>query len=201
MLFVSIALGALPANGIDFHVGPGQPFSAIGDVPWESLEAGDQVLIHWREEVYREKWVINAQGTSQAPILVRGVPGPNGERPVIDGRDAVTRTQLDYWNEERGIIKVGGSSVPADGLPTDIVIDGLEIRSGRPPFTFTDDGGTVRAYVDNAASIYVEKAAGLVVRNCVLHDSGNGLFSGDFDGQTRNLLIERNHILWQRQCR
>lgn len=193
-LLVSTVLGALPARGADYPVGPGQPFPAIGDVPWESLQAGDQVLIHWREEAYGEKWVINAQGTSQAPILVRGLPGPNGERPVIDGRDAVTRTQLDYWNEERGIIKVGGSSVPADGLPTHVVIEGLEIRSGRPPFTFVDDGGTERAYADNAASIYVEKAAGLVVRDCVLHDSGNGLFSGDFDGQTGDLLIERNHI-------
>ncbi|MCZ6508164.1 MAG: polysaccharide-degrading enzyme [Acidobacteria bacterium] len=183
-----------PIFGIDYHVGPGQALAAVGDVPWEALVAGDRIYIHWRAAAYQEKWVINAQGTAQAPILVSGVPGPGGERPVIDGRDATTRTELDYWNEARGIIKIGGSSIPGDGLPGYVVVENLEIRSGRPPFTFTDDAGTVQAYADNAASIYVEKAAHLVVRNCELHDSGNGLFVGAFDGQTEDVLIERSYI-------
>ena len=193
---VSCLLATLAAalSASDFHVGPGQALAAIGEVPWESLVAGDRVLIHWRAEPYREKWVINAQGTAQAPITVEGVLGPAGQRPVINGQDAVTRLQLDYWNEDRGVIKIGGSSIPSDDLPRHIIIERLEIRSGRPPFTFTDDGGTVRSYLDNAAAIYVEKAEGLIVRDCELHDSGNGLFSGDFDGQTQDLLIERNFI-------
>ena len=49
-------------------------------------------------------------------------------------------------------------------------------------------------YASNAASIYVEKAEHLTVRNCVLHDSGNGLFIGAYDGASQNILIERNHI-------
>ena len=31
-----------------YEVGPGMPYNAIGDVAWESLEAGDSVAIHWR---------------------------------------------------------------------------------------------------------------------------------------------------------
>src|SRR3954468_22697045 len=74
-----------------FAVGPGQRYAAIGAVPWESLEAGDTVLIYWRTNVYHEKWVICRQGTLAAPITVRGVPGPQGELPVIDGDGATTR--------------------------------------------------------------------------------------------------------------
>ncbi len=182
------------ASATDFHVGPGQPLAAVGDVPWEALAAGDRVFIHWRATPYQEKWVINALGTPESPILVKGVPGPAGERPVIDGNGAVTRPQLDYWNESRGVVKVGGSSVPPDGLPSYVTIEGLEIRSARPPFTFTDDSGNSDTYADNAAAIYVEKAEGLVIRDCELHDSGNGLFIGDFDGETRDVLIERSEI-------
>jgi len=32
---------------------------------------------------YTEKWLIRRRGTPEAPITVRGVPGPDGERPVV----------------------------------------------------------------------------------------------------------------------
>ncbi len=185
---------ALPVRAADYHVGPGQPLAAIGDAPWATLAPGDRVLIHWRAEPYKEKWVINRRGMPEAWITVQGVPGPAGQLPVIDGRDAETAAGLNFWNEERGVIKIGGSNTPPDGLPAYLVIENLEIRSGRPPFTFLDDGGGTSSYVDNAASIYVEKAEHLVVRGCVIHDSGNGIFIGSFSGQTKDVLIEGNHI-------
>ena len=92
------------------------------------------------------------------------------------------------------MVKIGGASVPPDTLPAHIVIENLEIRSGRPPFTFTNHSGGVETYASNAASMYVEKAEHLVIRNCVLHDSGNGLFIGAYDGATQNILVESNHI-------
>ncbi|RLD73081.1 MAG: hypothetical protein DRJ10_18265, partial [Bacteroidetes bacterium] len=49
-------------------------------------------------------------------------------------------------------------------------------------------------YANNAAAIYVEKAANLTIRNCTLHDSGNGLFIGANGGQTENIMIEKNNI-------
>jgi hypothetical protein len=193
-LFAVLAtVGTVIATNYEVGEGPGM-LAAIGDVPWESLEPGDRVLIHWRSEPYREKWVLCRRGTEQSPIVVSGVPGPGGELPVIDGRDAVTRLALDYWNEARGVLKIGGASVPPDDLPAYLVIENLEIRSGRPPFTFTNDAGGVETYAANAAAIYVEKAEHLVIRSCVLHDSGNGLFIGAFDGETQDILIERNWI-------
>ncbi len=182
------------ATAVDYHVGPSQSLTAIADVPWATLQPGDRVYIHWRSSPYHEKWVINRQGTANARIEIIGVNGPAGQKPVIDGNGATTPSGLNYWNESRGIIKVGGSNTPPDGLPSYITIDNLEIKSGRPPYSFINDNNTTENYVDNAAAIYVEKAAHLIIRNCDLHDCGNGLFIGAFNGQTEDILIEKNHI-------
>ena len=181
------------AAAATYEVGPGQPLAAVGDVPWESLQAGDTVRIHWRAEPYREKFVLCVRGTAERPVVVQGVRGPNGERPVLDGRDATTRAALNYWNEARGVIKVGGANTPADTLPAHVRIEGLEVRSARPPYTFTGRDG-LTAYPNNAAAIFVEKAEQLVIRDCELHDSGNGLFVAVSDGATRDVRVEGNFL-------
>ncbi len=194
-VLVGLLIAGVPMlSATDYSVGPGQTLAAVSDVPWESLAAGDHVFIHWRETPYAEKWVICRQGTEADPIVISGVPGPSGDLPVIDGRNAVTRAALNFWNEGRGVIKIGGANSPPDTLPSHIIIENLEIRSGRPPYSFTDDGGSSASYQDNAAAIYVEKARDLVIRNCVLRDSGNGLFIGAYDGETQDILIEGNWI-------
>ncbi len=178
-----------------YEVGPGKPYQNINDVPWESLQAGDTVLIYYRSTPYKEKFVITAQGTAQAPITIRGVPGPNGELPVIDGNGATTRRALDFWAENRGVIKVGGSSVPADVTPTHIIIENLEIRSARPGYTFTDDSGNVQSYAESASAIYIEKGENITVRNCIMHDCGNGFFVASSNSlASRNILVEGNYI-------
>ncbi|MCX7543900.1 right-handed parallel beta-helix repeat-containing protein [Marinicella gelatinilytica] len=192
--FIAFLLIGCSVKAADYHIGPGQPLSAIADVDWTTLQAGDRVYIHWRSTPYREKWVINVQGTAQNPISIIGVNGPNGQQPVIDGENAVTVAGLNFWNELRGVIKIGGSNVPSDGLPQHIIIENLDIRSGHPDYQFTNDEGQTETYSNNAAAIYVEKAAHLTIRNCSLSNSGNGLFIGAFNGQTENILIEKNHI-------
>lgn len=178
-----------------YEVGPAKPYANVGDVPWESLQAGDSVLIHWRSTPYKEKWVICRQGTADAPITVRGVPGPGGELPIIDGDGATTRLALDYWSETRGVIKIGGASIPTDTTPRYIVIEKLDIRSARPPYTFTDDSGATQTYAANASAIYVEKGENITVRNCRIHDSGNGFFVASSDAlASRDILVEGNYI-------
>lgn len=178
-----------------YEVGPGKPYAAIGAVPWESLQPGDQVLIHWRSTPYREKWVLCRQGTASNPITVRGVPGPSGDLPVIDGNGATTRTALNYWNENRGLLKIGGASVPPDLMPRYLVIENLDLRSARPPYSFTSDRGVIESYINNAAAIYIEKGEHITIRNCILRDSGNGLFIGSPSSQpSRDMLIEGNYI-------
>ncbi len=187
---------ALPLCAAVYDVGEGQRYESIGAVPWELLAPGDTVRIHWRPEPYKEKWVIGRQGKEDAPITVQGVPGPDGQLPVIDGSGATTRRELNYWNEQRGLVKIGGSNNPPDSMPRHIIIENLEFRSARPPYSFTAANGALRAYVNNAASIYVEKGEHITIRNTVLRDSGNGLFIGSPSAEpSRNFLIERNHIL------
>jgi hypothetical protein len=178
-----------------YEVGSERPLARIADVPWATLRPGDTILIHWRAEPYREKWVICRQGTEEAPITVRGVPNEKGERPIVDGDGALTPAPLNYWNEERGILKIGGANVPADTMPRWIIIEGLEIRGARRGRTFTGDDGTRREYAVNAAAIHVEKAENTIIRDCVLSDSGNGLFIGSSAAApTRDILVEANHI-------
>lgn len=192
LLFLSTAPMARAAT---YEVGPGKPYATPSAVPWESLLPGDLVLIYWQSTPYRDKWVICRQGTATAPIVVRGVAGPGGERPVIDGNGAVTRLALDYWGEQRAVIKIGGASIPSDLMPRYIVVEGLEVRSGRPPYAFTDDGGSAGSYVNNAAAIWIEKGEHITVRGNVLRDSGNGLFVSSAEPNiSRNILIESNHI-------
>jgi hypothetical protein len=183
------------ASAATYEVGPGRPYATPSAVPWESLQPGDLVLIYWRSTPYRDKWVICRQGTAVAPITVRGVAGPAGERPIVDGNGATTRLALDYWGEERSVIKIGGASIPADTMPKYIVVEGLDVRSGRPPYTFTGDGGANGSYVNNAAAVWIEKGENITVRNNVLHDAGNGLFVSSAEPNiSRNILIEANYI-------
>jgi hypothetical protein len=67
-------------------------------------------------------------GRSDSAVGFSGeaVARPGGQLPVVSGQDAPTRTQLDFWNENRGVIKIGGSN-PPDCTPTFIAVEDLEI--------------------------------------------------------------------------
>src|SRR5258708_5559212 len=123
----AIALLVSSVQAADYHVGDSQSYTSIAAVPWQSLQPGDTVWIHWRSTPYHEKWVIGLQGTQAAPISVRGVAGPSGQLPIIDGQNATTPPQLNFWNEVRSVIKIGGSNVPANDVAQWIVIDGLDV--------------------------------------------------------------------------
>lgn len=176
--------------GTTYEVGTNGPLYQIADVPWYNLMPGDIILIHWRETPYREKWVVCRQGDSNAPITIRGVPDTRGNLPIIDGNNATTPSPLNFWGEARGIIKIGGANIPADTIPEHIIIENLELRSARPPYQYIGDDGTTNTYANNAAGVYVEKGRHITIRNCTLHDCGNGLFVGAYSGVTSNLLVE-----------
>ncbi len=190
-----ISFAVVGARATVYEVKPDTPLDTIAEVPWATLQPGDTVLIHWKPTAYKEKWVICRQGTAELPIIIRGVLGPNGERPVIDGNGATTPTNLTYWNEVRGVIKIGGASVPQDTMPKHIVIENLEVRGAHPNYQFTNAAGQTQTYASHAAPIYVEKVENLTIRNCIITDGGNGFFVGSSDENTsRNILVEGNYI-------
>ena len=192
LIFFLLARGAVAAT---YEVGPGQKLAAVGDVPWEKLQPGDTVLIHARPEPYREKFAIGQAGRADAPITVRGVPGANGELPVLDGDGATTRKSLSYWGDTRSVIKIGGTRNSSDPMPRYIVIENLDVRNAHRPFGFTGADGKTKTYLKNAAAIHIEKGEHVTIRHCALHDCSNGLFISSNDQQaSRDILVEGNHI-------
>ncbi len=165
-----------------YEVGPGQDYSTPSEVPWESIGPGTLVRIHRRDTPYADKWVIAVEATADAPVVVLGVP-EGGLLPEITGEDAVTRPELDYWSETRGIIKIGGSSAPDVETASHVVVECLDLSGAREAHEFTDDGGATTTYDDNASAIFLEAGTSVTLRHNRLHDCGNGLFvaSGSSD--------------------
>ena len=176
-----------------FSVGPGQSLATISQVPWEALRAGDVVRIHWRSEPYREKWVISVSATSQQPLRVVGVPGPDGELPLILGDEASTRASLDFWNEDRGVIKIGGASHAPGIVPKYVILENLDIRSARPAYSFSGQRGR-QSYRRDAAAVYIETGENITIRNCRLSDCGNGIFANGRTVLVESCRIEGNGI-------
>lgn len=182
---------AAAASGATYEVGPGKALTAIGQVPWESINAGDTVNIYYRSDAqggpYREKWVINRQGTASSPITIHGVPGPGGELPVIDGNGATTRLQLSYVGGERSIVQFGSSYIPGDPRASYVIMENLHFKSTRPEYSFTNDSGVTQSYTDNACPVRFIICDHITMRNCEIEDGCNGIMSSY---TTSNLLVE-----------
>jgi parallel beta-helix repeat protein len=171
-----------------YDVGPDQDFETPSGVPWEALEPGTLVRIHARSEPYRDKWVINARGTEAQPIVVAGVPAA-GVLPVISGENAVTRAELDYWGEPRGIVKVGGANA-GEGA-AHVTVACLDIQNARAGVAFTDPSGASQEYADNAACVYLEEGSHVTLRGNRIHGCGNGIFASS--GMS-DVLISGNYV-------
>jgi len=189
----SVAIVALPA--VTYEVGPGKTLARLHDVPWETLQPGDTVLIQWRPEPYRERILICTRGTATAPVTIRGIPGPEGQLPVIDGRDAWSPPGPSAWDNGRSVVQIGNANYEPGTLPSYIILENLDIRSGRPPYTYITADGSKRIYRKNAAAVYVERGENLIIRHCEIHDSGNGLMIGSSDRSvSAKVLVEANYI-------
>ena len=203
LIFFLIATGEF-IGAANYEVGPQKPYLSIGSVPWEGLHPGDSVRIFYRDSSYKEKWVICTKGTQDDPVVVSGIPDGQGRLPVIDGNEAVTDSKFNFWNEERGLIKIGGANSPKDTMPEYIILQNLEIKSARQGYTFTGRYG-ITNYFKNAAAIFIEKGEHITIRNCVFHDCGNGLFAASlskdvvvegcyyYDNGVENSIYEHNN--------
>lgn len=201
-------LVSFDAVAVDYHVGPGQAMAELDEVPWLSLAAGDTVNIYYRAEPYRTKIALRAQGTADQPVVIRGIRGSNGELPVISGQNATTPSSLanffSYWTggNDEGLAVILIKRGPNDDYNTDkpryITIENLKLTGAYQEYTFTDHFGNVVNYQGAAAPIWAVLVDNLVVRNCELTDSGNGLFvlskAGGANQVSHNILVEKNYI-------
>jgi len=185
-----------------YNVGPGFPKTTLSQVPWNTLGPGDTVNIYHNGSSYKEKFLISTSGISGQPITIRGIAGPNGQKPVIDGDNAISYGGQCYATESYGLITIepgqvnGGCPNGAySDIPHDIIIDGLEIKNCHPNFTYSLNGGSQQPYSSFACGIYAERVQNLVVRNCNFNHCGLGLFINSKYGThalSKNILIEKN---------
>lgn len=187
-----------PAGGI-YDVGPSHSYQTIGDVPWLSLVAGDEVRIHYRVEPYREFIAVAARGTEAARITIRGIPGPNGEKPIISGQNAVAAAQLSTFPQYTTfqplalVLVHNGYGATVPGFVT---IDGLIIEGAtadQADATFTKPDGTAGTWSSSATGVYLSTFEGVEVKNCEIRNCGTGIFTADVRPCT-DLLMDGNYI-------
>lgn len=171
------------ASGKSYEIGPGKDFEHISDFPWENLKAGDTVYIYWREEPYREKIGIFAEGTDGAPITIHGVPGPKGQLPVIDGDNAVTRVAPGFklnGPAGRTLIRLGEPNRPAGH----IILENLEVTNAHRDKSYVSnpDANTKKNYDKNANGIWIDNGHHITIRNNLIHNNGNGVFISSWNG-------------------
>lgn len=184
-----------------YEVGPGLANTTLGSVPWDDLQAGDIVSIHYQPQPYHELILISGNGTAAAPIVIQGIAGPNGERPIIDGADAVLGPNLHYVYSgipTRGLITISpDSSYTYGDKPSYIEISGLAIRNAHVGNSLIRPGGARSDYLTNAAGIYVERGENITIRDCEISNNSNGIFVGSGDEealQSREILVQGNSI-------
>lgn len=175
-----------PVSGALYEVGPGKPYATIGSAPIASLNPGDTVNIYPKtgNAPYYEKVVLSRNGTPTSPITFQGVPDVQGNLPILDGTNAV---QVGYaYNLDRGLIQTGSGSA---GTGNYIIIQNLELRNAYLTNQYIRSG-TYYTYGGNAAGVFVQNGANVVIRNCWIHDNGNGIQTGGKSLGVTNLLIE-----------
>ena len=194
-------------QGTDYAVGPGQPLTALDQVPWERLAPGDTVRIHHSTTPYRGKFLLAAKGTATRPVRVCGVRGPNGERPVIDGQDATTRPALaaalgdnvSDIQQSRALVMVTKLALDAwTDRPSHIQIDGLKFTRAHPDYRFRDAAGVVKPYSNFGACLWIDRGAHITIADNELTDCVMGVFSRTTDdgsgAVTENLRLVGNVI-------
>jgi hypothetical protein len=169
-----------------YEVGPGKTYTSILQVTTHNLQPGDSIKVFYKPTPYYEKFLLHGVGTSSNPIILIGIADANGNRPVIDGNNALSNQSSSYWNEDRQVILIGqAGSVESDF----IIVDGFEIRGANDFNTFSDDSGNSNlSYSENSAGVRVSWGKNITIRNCDITDNGNGIQSGGEDNM--NLLIE-----------
>lgn len=178
----------------------GSQYQKLSDIDWGSLQPGDVVRVHWKPEAYNERLLLDIQGTEDNPIVIEGVPGPNGEMPVLDADGATTPTQFSDFNitwrqNLGGSIYIGpkNSYPDASEIPQHIIIRGFEITGAGQGNTIYDTDGNPHTHAGQAG-VYIKGGDNITIEGNHIHHNGAGIFSNsnhDYE-ITENLVIKGN---------
>ena len=190
-------------GGTEYHVGPGQRYTRLADVPFEHLGPGDMVRVEYLSTPYYEKVLLSTRGTASSPIVLCGILGPNGERPILDAHNAISRLGAPYGAyhpmQEEAVVLAYNTDRWTTPKPGNLVIANFEIRGARDNVGFTDNAGATSAFSIDSSSVYLFGAENVVIQNTDLHDSGDGLFVNSKDDASdvslsRNIVVRGNLI-------
>lgn len=158
-----------------YEIGDDKPYGRLSELDWNGLKPGDLVKIYVRSRPYAEKLVLSCSGLSKKPIIIRGIPDENGNKPIIEGNNAVHFQKLcQEGHYDRGLIVLGDCN-PADY----ILIENLEIRNANNKAVFSYRN-TKQPYAKNAAGIFVWKGRDVRIRNCEIHSCGMGILTNHY---------------------
>jgi hypothetical protein len=188
-------------GGTIYEIGPGKPYTAIGDLDHAALGPGDTVKIYYA--TYAEKWSITRRGTAANPIHYLGIPDGSGNLPIVTGQSATTDNQFVIGTilEDASLIHVGKLSADPTGHNAGhFILEGLDIRFGHhenSPNTYTRAAGGSGTYGGGSSGIYCARGDNFTIKGCDIHDNSNGIF-GAADGTTTRVLhdvtIEGNYF-------
>ncbi|MDP2692988.1 MAG: DNRLRE domain-containing protein [bacterium] len=191
---------AVTGSGTTYNITNDASFDAV---PWLTLQAGDTVQIHWRSEPYRKKVGLRVRGTQAQPIRIVGIPGPSGQKPVLDAQNATTPAVFDgffssEWDEFLGIFVIKRGPADLYGYkPGNIEISGLKMINANQNNTYIGTNGVVYNYGAGAASVWAVLVENLTMSGNEITGNGNGLFVLSKNAEedvSRDILIEKNYI-------
>ncbi len=169
-----------------YEIGPDKEFTDLNSVPFDNLEPGDHVKIHYRSQPYKTIFIIRKSGFKSKPIIIEGVT-KNGRRPVIEGDNAV-QLQTDFSKQYgRWLIKIGDKNAA-----NFITLKNLHLKNANNLNSFIFKGNRID-YKNNAGGIFIKHGHNIQVENCVITSCGNGIISG-YMPYVNNVLIDNCYI-------
>lgn len=116
-----------PSMGAVFQVGPGQAYTDLQALTAAvTLQPGDLVEVH--PGSYNGGVILRRSGSASQPIVIRGLRGPSGNRPVLSGgANSIEFRRADHVTLE-GFEITGGSSRCVFVNARDVVLRDLLVR-------------------------------------------------------------------------
>ena len=198
-LSVTTAVDAT-GTGTRYDIGGGNNYGTdLADVPWGSLQAGDAVNIYYRATPYREKLPISERGTAANPIIINGVTDGAGNRPEINGENAVNVLHANWTGGlESAVILMHRKPLAQGGVNGTtaeyIKFQNIKVVNSRDTMSYTHNGVTSN-YPSGGRLFWLRDAKHITIENCIIHDGGEGIFAQSPDGgegYARDITIRGN---------
>lgn len=187
----------LPVNptgtGVRYDIGGGNNYgTTLAEVPWQSLQPGDVVNIWHNVLDYREKPLISETGTAAHPIIINGVSDAIGNRPVINGENAVSLafSEREYYDgdhpgenafEQAVVLFHRRNNDGAGGVfgqtADHIIFQNIHVKNADDTMDYTVDGVT-HTYLDYARAVWVMCNEYVTIQGCVIENGQEGIFAG-----------------------